>query len=109
MLATSVIIALGFAFFATSLIVSMVLLMGVQTNMTSASSTDVPEISPCSLAFLIISGFLETPTRLYSFPLSPFNIEPPIREALRNYIRRTNLFNREINEKRAEILENMLD
>lgn len=32
-----------------------------------------------------------------------------IREALRNYIRRNNLFNREISEKRAEILENMLD
>ena len=32
-----------------------------------------------------------------------------IREALRNYIRRNNLFNRELSEKRAEILENMLD
>ena len=32
-----------------------------------------------------------------------------IREALRNYIRRNNLFNRELSEKRAEILESMLD
>jgi len=32
-----------------------------------------------------------------------------IREALRNYIRRNNLFNRELSEKRAQILENMLD
>ncbi len=32
-----------------------------------------------------------------------------IREALRNYIRRNSLFNRELSEKRAEILENMLD
>ncbi len=32
-----------------------------------------------------------------------------IREALRGYIRRNNLYNRELSEKRAEILENMLD
>ncbi|OGI00288.1 MAG: hypothetical protein A2Y25_01510 [Candidatus Melainabacteria bacterium GWF2_37_15] len=32
-----------------------------------------------------------------------------IREALRNYIRRNNLYNRELSERRAEILENMLD
>lgn len=32
-----------------------------------------------------------------------------IREALRNYIRRNNLFNKEQSEKRAEILESMLD
>jgi len=32
-----------------------------------------------------------------------------IREALRSYIRRNNVFNRELSEKRAEILENMLD
>lgn len=32
-----------------------------------------------------------------------------IREALRGYLKRTNLFNSEINEKRAQILESMLD
>jgi metal-responsive CopG/Arc/MetJ family transcriptional regulator len=32
-----------------------------------------------------------------------------IREALRSYIRRNNLFNSEMNEKRAKILEGMLD
>lgn len=32
-----------------------------------------------------------------------------IREALRNYIRRNNIFNREVSERRAELLENMLD
>lgn len=32
-----------------------------------------------------------------------------IREALRNYIRRNSLFNRELSEKRAQILEHMLD
>lgn len=32
-----------------------------------------------------------------------------IREALRNYIRRNNLFNREVSERRAELLESMLD
>lgn len=32
-----------------------------------------------------------------------------IREALRNYIRRNSLFNREVNEQRAEALEHMLD
>ncbi|OGH98171.1 MAG: hypothetical protein A2287_08200 [Candidatus Melainabacteria bacterium RIFOXYA12_FULL_32_12] len=32
-----------------------------------------------------------------------------VREALRNYIRRSRITNTEANEKRAEVLENLLD
>lgn len=32
-----------------------------------------------------------------------------IREALRGYMRRNRMFNSEVSEKRAQILENMLD